>query len=108
MNLEAGSCLEDPELNCLVWPSQASNLSFNNLIRSSMSIVERSADSELGGAGASVSMWSGGVLGLASLGVGLGLAGLAVAGPVTATVSSPVPSRGSLGLQSPPTFTVRD
>ena len=44
---------------------------------------------------------------------GLGLAGLAVAPGGTATVSRPVTSRGSLGLQSeeerpPPTFTVSE
>ena len=44
---------------------------------------------------------------------GLGLAGLAVAPGGTATVSRPVTSRGSLGLQSeeeraPPTLTVRE
>ena len=41
---------------------------------------------------------SGGVLGLERR--GLGLAGLATAGPETATVNNPVPRRGSLGLTS--------
>lgn len=62
-----------------------------------------------GGGGSVSGPCSGGVLGLVNL--GLGLAGLEVVpGGGTATVSSPVPSRGSLGLASvmPPTLTVNE